>query len=144
VRSDYDAIIVLAGGLTPDGGLPPWVSRRLDAGADMQRRQQTPACPLLCLGGGTPHKPAVLGASGHVLHEATACAQYLMAKGVAADSILKEVSSYDTVGCAVVGIHALQGCRPAPFDMADVEHLGMATSHWPSMRSRPAGGAAPW
>ena len=28
-----------AGGLTPDGGLPEWVTRRLDAGADIQRQQ---------------------------------------------------------------------------------------------------------
>ena len=38
------------------------------------------ACPVLCLGGGTPHKPAVLGSSGHVLHESTVCADYLMSK----------------------------------------------------------------
>ena len=37
-------------------------------------------CPILCLGGGTPHKPAVLGANGHVIHEATACARYLRNK----------------------------------------------------------------
>ena len=124
MRSDYDAVIVLAGwfllletpalqtttvpvpntthdtagGLTPQGGLPPWVSRRLDAAADIQQRQQTPA-KLLCLGGGTPHKPAVLGPSGHVIHEASACASYVMAaRGVPAGDILKEVSSYDTVG----------------------------------------------
>ena len=37
-------------------------------------------CPILCLGGGTPHKRAVLGANGHVIHEATACARYLREK----------------------------------------------------------------
>ncbi|CAL8461631.1 g1162 [Coccomyxa elongata] len=97
VRNDYDAIIVLAGGLTPDGGLPEWVTRRLDAGADIQR-QQGKQCPVLCLGGGTPHKPPVLGPSGHVLHESTSCANYLKTRGVSGASILKEVSSYDTVG----------------------------------------------
>lgn len=97
VRKDYDAVIVLAGGLTPDGGLPDWVTRRLDAGADIQRQQGT-HCPVLCLGGGTPHKPPVLGPSGHVIHESTSCANYLRAQGVSEVSILKEVSSYDTVG----------------------------------------------
>lgn len=29
----------IAGGLTPDGGLPKWVKRRLDAGVDIQRMQ---------------------------------------------------------------------------------------------------------
>ena len=96
-----------AGGLTPQGGLPPWVTRRLDAAADVQQRQQTPA-RLLCLGGGTPHKPAVLGPSGHVVHEASACASYLMAaRGVPAAHVLKEVSSYDTVGYVQPCWHAL-------------------------------------
>jgi hypothetical protein len=44
-------------------------------------------------GGGTPHKPAVIGDNGHVVHESTSCADYLMSKGMAADMILKEVSS---------------------------------------------------
>ena len=39
-------------------------------------------CPILCLGGGTPHKPAMLTSTHHVLHEATACADYLQAKQV--------------------------------------------------------------
>lgn len=65
VRQDYDAVITLAGvwhdpassfhdrhvhgalldgfntagGLTPDGGLPEWVNRRLDAAADIHKQQ---------------------------------------------------------------------------------------------------------
>ena len=35
---------------------------------------------MLCLGGGTPHKPAVLGSTGHVLHESTVCADYLVGR----------------------------------------------------------------
>ena len=137
------------GGLTPKGGLPEWVTRRLDAAADIYHLQsmayphfyqhlktQTQgivniqaciahlarlvdsaytvagacactvltdarrpcqvvgerlqrltaamglgrACPVLCLGGGTPHKPVVLGATGHALHEATVCADYLQSR----------------------------------------------------------------
>lgn len=50
------------------------------------------------IGGGTPHKPAILGGGGHVLHESTACARYLQARhGVPLSAMLKEVSSYDTV-----------------------------------------------
>ncbi|EIE22087.1 hypothetical protein COCSUDRAFT_16982 [Coccomyxa subellipsoidea C-169] len=66
-------------------------------------------CPLLCLGGGTPHKPAIIGPSGHVIHESTSCANYLRAKGVSAASILNEVSSYDTVGNGffALTIHAI-------------------------------------
>lgn len=62
-------------------------------------------------GGGTPHKPPVLGPSGHVVHESTSCADYLMARGVRAEHILKETSSYDTVGgCAMCSI--MQHCMP--------------------------------
>jgi hypothetical protein len=88
---------------------------------------------ILCLGGGTPHKPAILEMNGQVLHEATACAQFLVEEKVCLDNyrpcnldhpssnvlrmpllsaicqhsclqglpsnqILKEISSYDTVG----------------------------------------------
>lgn len=37
---------------------------------------------ILCLGGGTPHKPAIVESNGHVLHEATACARFLMEEKV--------------------------------------------------------------
>ena len=38
---------------------------------------ESPATPLVCLGGGTPHKPPVLRESGHVLHEGTELADFL-------------------------------------------------------------------
>ena len=47
---------------------------------------------MLCLGGGTPHKPAVLGATGHVLHESTACADYLQSKVTLTDICLLSLS----------------------------------------------------
>ena len=37
-------------------------------------------CPILCLGGGTPHKLAVLSENGHVIHEGSAYADYLLKK----------------------------------------------------------------
>ena len=37
-------------------------------------------CPLLCLGAGTPHKPAVITRKGHVLHEASAYTEHLVAQ----------------------------------------------------------------
>jgi hypothetical protein len=50
-------------------------------------------------GGGTPHKPPIIGPNGHVLHESTSCADYLIqARGAASGDLLKETSSYDTVG----------------------------------------------
>ncbi|GBF93965.1 hypothetical protein Rsub_06214 [Raphidocelis subcapitata] len=103
-----DAVVMLAGGLHPDGGLPDWVSRRLDTSFDIHLTQQR-RCPILMLGGGTPHKPPVLAPSGHVVHESTSCADYLISKGADAGALLKEVSSYDTVGNAyfALTIHAI-------------------------------------
>ena len=61
--------------------------------------------PILCSGGGTPHVPAVLGPTGHVIHESTAYAHYLATEqDVPASCILKETSSYDTIGNAYFSI----------------------------------------
>lgn len=122
--SPVDAVVVLAGGLLPDGGLPPWVTRRLDTTAGVQRlqvrcRQQgvaLPPPPIVLSGGGTPHKkPPVDVVTGHPLHESTACARYLMRGGgsgatstnnhqkgwaVPPSALLKETASMDTLGNA--------------------------------------------
>jgi uncharacterized SAM-binding protein YcdF (DUF218 family) len=117
--SPVDAVIVLAGGLLPDGGLPPWVTRRLDTTAGVQRlqmrcRQGGGVAPIVLSGGGTPHKkPPVDAITGHPLHESTACGRYLMRGGEGATTItsqkgwavppsalLKETASMDTLGNA--------------------------------------------
>ncbi|GLC46941.1 hypothetical protein PLESTB_001544900 [Pleodorina starrii] len=103
-----DAIVVLAGGQTGPDSIPVWVERRLDTALSLQRLQRQP-CPILSLGGGTPHKGPYLDTAGFVVHESTACARYLLQRGAAADHLLKEVSSYDTVGNAYFSltIHAV-------------------------------------
>lgn len=68
------------------------------------------ALALELTGGGTPHKPPNLTPHGFVIHEGSACAEYLVQhRGVAPSRLLKEVSSYDTVGNAYFGltIHAI-------------------------------------
>ncbi|KAL3146162.1 hypothetical protein ABBQ32_002878 [Trebouxia sp. C0010 RCD-2024] len=104
----HDAVVVLGGGLTPDGGIPAWGQQRLQTALTIHK-QTSGACPLLCLGGGTPHKPAVLSGTGHVVHESSAYTSYLHKHGIPAKHLLKEVSSYDTVGNAYfcLVIHAL-------------------------------------
>ena len=109
-----DAIMVLAGGQTSTGsGLPPWCERRLDAAAAIQKStmSNTGAMPsLICLGGGTPHKPPILSEDGYVYHESTNCADYLIKQcQISPTTILKEVSSFDTVGNAFfsLSIHAI-------------------------------------
>ncbi|CAG9461966.1 unnamed protein product [Pedinophyceae sp. YPF-701] len=101
-----DAVIILAGGQLRDGTLPEWVTRRVDRAAELWRERGS---VVICSGGGTPHKPPILNPQGFVVHEAVSCAQYLMERGVPASAILREVSSYDTIGNAYfsIVIHAL-------------------------------------
>ncbi|KAK9805118.1 hypothetical protein WJX73_010900 [Symbiochloris irregularis] len=104
-KRSYEAVIVLGGGLLPDGGLPKAVQERLDLACSLAElpAHQTAAhthCPIVCLGSGTPHKPAVLTHTGHVLHEATACTEYLAEQGVPRLQLYRETASYDTIGNA--------------------------------------------
>jgi hypothetical protein len=98
-RVDVDAIIVLGGGLWESKEIPPWAERRLD-GAALLRAAHPPGPSILICGGGSPHGLPVLDEStGQVVHEGTAYAEYLMDRwDVPASCILKESSSYDTIG----------------------------------------------
>lgn len=92
---NVDVVVALAGGLNKDGTLPMWVERRMDACEQIARER---SCKILCTGGGTPHAPPFLSPEGFVVHEGTACAQYLIDRGVSPSNILKEHASYDTIG----------------------------------------------
>lgn len=94
-QNNSDVIIVCAGGILTDGSPNPWVLKRLDACVDLYT--QNPR-PILCLGGGTYHKPPELNQYGFVIHESSSCASYLLERGVAREHIIKEWSSYDTIG----------------------------------------------
>jgi len=103
-----DGIVVLAGGLTASGGVPRWVQGRLDAASELHAKY--PGSVILVTGGGSPHKRPVLFDSGHVNHESTVCCDYLVKeRGVCPTKIIKETSSYDTIGNAYFSlvIHAL-------------------------------------
>ena len=47
---------------------------------------------------GTPHKPPVLTDAGYCTFESMACADYLLQHDVPAQQLLRETSSYDTIG----------------------------------------------
>jgi uncharacterized SAM-binding protein YcdF (DUF218 family) len=82
--------------------------------------------PILCSGGGTPHRPPLLGARGHVVHEGTACCAYLArAHGVKPSFLLKESSSYDTLGNAWFSLtqHALPAGWAAPLVVTSAFHM---------------------
>lgn len=90
----YNWIFVLAGGLNKDGEVYPWVERRLDSAINYYNGRK---CKIVCMGGGTYHKPPILNKDSFVIHEATSCASYLIENGVSANDIYKEWSSYDTI-----------------------------------------------
>ena len=92
-----EAILVLAGGQLPGGGVPVWVDRRLDKALQLQKLNG-PACIIVCLGNGTPYRRPVLTPEGFVVHESTSCAEYLINKGAPISVLLKEWGSYDTIG----------------------------------------------
>jgi len=95
--SESDAILVCAGGLTSSGGPNSWVQARLETAA---RLYQIKNQPILCLGGGTYHKAPILNRYNFVIHESTSCASALLKMGIPAREVLKEWSSYDTIGNA--------------------------------------------
>lgn len=93
----YDAIIVLAGGLDDSGYPHPWVKKRLDKSIDIYHRNKR-KCKIVCLGGGTYHKPPFCNTHGFVQHESSSCAEYMIDAGVPKDDIYREWGSYDTIG----------------------------------------------
>lgn len=103
-----DAIVVLGGGLRVSknmilGEIPPWATRRLDGAAQlwsMCNAQGNSNIKIAISGGGSPHGlPVIHPETGQVVHEGTAYAEYLKHEhSVPISRILKESSSYDTVG----------------------------------------------
>lgn len=107
-RKEYDVIFVLAGGLDDKGHCHPWVKRRLDLSVKVLEKH--PNASIVCLGGGTYHKPPYLNYMQFVVHESTACADYLMRHhNVPGSKILKEWASFDTIANAFFALtnHAI-------------------------------------
>jgi uncharacterized SAM-binding protein YcdF (DUF218 family) len=108
--SSVDAVVVVAGGMTPEGGLPEWVTPRLDYAYEAYARAAEGDKPRILLSGSmTPHKPPPMAKGGFNLHESTAMAEYLIEKGVPANSLLKDTASMDTIGNAYYSLclHAI-------------------------------------
>jgi uncharacterized SAM-binding protein YcdF (DUF218 family) len=92
---DYDAILVPGGGVRDGGTLPLWVLRRLELAVELAR-----GAYIVTLSAGTTHRPPPINKRGFPIFEADAGAKYLIGAGVAADRILVERYSYDTIGNA--------------------------------------------
>ena len=99
----YDAILIPGGGSQRGASvdtLPEWTLRRLQAGL-LAWRAQSPPCYIIALSAGTTHRPnyTVVG-SGVQVFEATSAALWLVGNGVPPEYVLREYSSYDTIGNA--------------------------------------------
>lgn len=90
-----DGVLVLGGGVQNDGLLPPWVIRRFDQALEVPGDP-----PIVCLSGGTVHRPPPINPAGYPVFESVAGAAHLLARGVSAARIQVETASYDTVGNA--------------------------------------------
>ena len=90
----YDAMFVLAGGIDSDGLVYPWVERRLDLARKIYNGRKS---KIICLVGGTYHRPPILNNKGYAIHESTSCSEYLIQTGVNPKDIYREWSSYDTI-----------------------------------------------
>lgn len=95
-KNNPDVILIMAGGLDDNGDIHEWVKRRLDA-AIIYYNKYPNDTTLIPLGGGTYHKPPYKNKEGYVIHESTACANYLVFNGVDPKHVYKEWSAYDTI-----------------------------------------------
>jgi uncharacterized SAM-binding protein YcdF (DUF218 family) len=96
--TQFDAILIPGGGLTPDGSLPPWTIARLDHALSLKDECRW----LILLSGGTVHKPLPLNVNGFPIFESRKGAEYLVNFGLDPGKILTEICSYDTIGNAYI------------------------------------------
>ena len=95
IVNDFDAVLVLGGGVREDGELPPWSVQRFERALELSTDQ-----PIVCLSAGTVHRPPPISKEGFPLLESVAGADFLLSRGVSASRIQVEASSYDTIGNA--------------------------------------------
>lgn len=96
------AIVVLGGGLTKNGELPSWTEFRVLRAVELLKEAQVKneVAFIIPLSGGTPYKPPPTDEQGFPIRESTAAAHRLLQLGVAAEQILEEAFSLDTIGNA--------------------------------------------
>ncbi|KAJ9456307.1 hypothetical protein DIPPA_12459 [Diplonema papillatum] len=127
-----DVIIVPGGGQTPEGP-PPHVILRLRRAAELYAaavRKGHPQPKILCLSGGTPHKPNPKDAQGFDVKEAESSARYLISKlRIPAKDVLEEGFSLDTIGNAYFA--RLAHCEPAGY-----HSIAVVNNDWHLPRTR--------
>ncbi|HEX4662710.1 MAG TPA: YdcF family protein [Candidatus Saccharimonadales bacterium] len=91
----FDAVLVLGGGVRGEEVVPPWVEARLNLVLEKYQAER-----VVLLSWGTTHKAPPLKADGFPVVEAVADANYLLKRGFKPTHIYTETSSYDTKGNA--------------------------------------------
>lgn len=104
VGSPRVAIVVLGGGLLPNGEVPPHTKLRLAKASELyytlSKASATPV-DIITLSGATPHKPPPLDKQGFPIGEAQAAAAFLIKQsGIPPGSVAEENFSLDTLGNA--------------------------------------------
>lgn len=94
MKKNYDAIIVLSGGLTSKGELQEWAKRRADLALEIYTSET-----IIIASGRTTHKHIPVK-NGEPVFEAEVMAKYLMRRGIEKVRILQEAFSCDTIGNA--------------------------------------------
>lgn len=122
--STCDAVLVLGGGVRPNGMLPPWVERRFDRAIEIRS-----GSPIVCLSAGTVHRPPPVNVEGYPWLESVAGAAYLLGRGVPSNRIQVEAASYDTIGNAYFA-------KLLHVDPAGWRRLVVITSEFHMARSR--------
>jgi len=92
-----NVFFILAGGFNQDGLINEWVKRRLDKFIDIYNNNKDKIDYVVCLGGGTYHRPPVLNKDNFVIHESTGLVKYLLDNGIDKNIIMREWFSYDTI-----------------------------------------------
>ena len=94
LMSQYDAVLILGGGVREGGALPAWVANRFDRALELDTRV------FICLSGGTAHRPLPRAQDGSPIFESVAGARYLIERGIDPQRIFFETASFDTLGNA--------------------------------------------
>lgn len=97
LNKNYDVIYILAGGFNNKGIINEWVKRRLDYFINLYKNNNKKIKYVICLGGGTYHKPPVLNSNNYVIHESTGLIKYLLDNGIPKNILMREWFSYDTI-----------------------------------------------
>eukprot|EP01039_Chlorochromonas_danica_P003120 gene3120-3417_t len=122
------AIIILGGGLLPDGSLPPHTLLRVERAVEIYQQLEGRVV-IIPLSGGTPHKPNPLDPQGFVIWESSAAAKKLLALGIPAEKVLEENFSLDTIGNAYF-------LRMIHVENCEFEKLIIITNDWHMSRTR--------